>query len=139
MVNRLTDWEPRLVRFLVAQMQAPFAYGRVDCALFAAGAVQAMTGVDLAEGFRGYRSLKAGLKKLQEAGFSDHISLAASLLEECPPAFAHRGDVVVVEGEGGPALGICQGEVVYCMSLREGVVLVPRLNILRAFRVPFPV
>lgn len=138
MVRRFDDWEPRLVEYVVGQMQAPFLYGRLDCALFAAGAVLAMTGSDLADGYRGYRSLKGGQKRLVKQGFADHVELAASLLEEVPPALAHRGDVVVIEGEAGPALGILQGEVVYCLSLANGVVLVPRLNVLRAFRVPFP-
>lgn len=136
-MKRFDDWEPRLVAFVLGRMQAQFAYGVDDCALFAAGAVQAMTGVDLARGFRGYRTLASGRRRLAERGFADHVALAAAHFEEVPPAFAHRGDVAVVEGDGGHALGIVQGEVVYVLQPVGGVGLVPITSALRAFRVPF--
>ncbi|MTH62114.1 hypothetical protein GL300_23225 [Paracoccus litorisediminis] len=115
-------------------MRTSFAYGRHDCALFAAGAVAAMTGTDHARGWRGYRSRAAGLRKLREAGFEDHIALVASHLEEIHPALAAPGDVAVVEGEDGPALGIVQGESIYILQ-REGLGLVSLLAAQRAFRV----
>jgi hypothetical protein len=138
-MKRHHDWEVRLVDYVVPLMGAGFAWGRLDCALFAAGAVQAMTGEDLAKGWRGYRTLAGGMRKLSEAGFEDHVALAASLLEEVPPSLAFRGDVAVVQGDPGLALGIVQGEAVYVMRPSGGIGLVPILSALRAFRVPFPI
>lgn len=138
MIRRLDDWEPRLIGYVMPRMSDGFAWGRNDCALFAAGAVQAMTGVDLAHGYRGYRSLEGGLRRLKARGFEDHIALAASLLEEVPASLAHRGDVAVVQGDPGQALGIVQGEAVYVLRPYGGVGLVPVTEVLRAFRVPFP-
>lgn len=133
-MNRYPDWEVRLVDYLGQIARSPFAYGRNDCALFTAGAIRAMTGEDLARGYRGYRSLKAGHKLLRERGFDDHVALAASLLTEVPPSFAARGDVAVVDGDDGPALGVVQGEAVYVLR-PSGLGLILITKALRAFRV----
>lgn len=134
MADRLPDWQARLTAYLAQVREAPFAWGRHDCALFVAGAVEAMTGEDLARGVRSYRSKAAGLAALQARGHADHEALAAALLEEVPPLLARPGDVVVTDGEGGPALGIVQGEQVYLVGL-EGLGLAPRSAVRRAFRV----
>ena len=133
-MSRRMDWQAALTDYVVGQMRAPFGYGRHDCALFTAGAVAAMTGTDHAVGWRGYRSRAAGPRKLQERGFDDHIALVASLLPEIHPAFAHPGDVAVVAGDDGPALGIVQGEAIYVLR-RDGLGLVPLTSAERAFRV----
>jgi hypothetical protein len=141
-MKRHPDWQARLVAYVVPMMSAPFSPGRVDCALFAAGGVKAMTGKDFARGFRGYRTLRAGLKKLREKGFADHVALAAARLPEVThegqpaPAMAQVGDVAVVETEEGPALGLVQGEAVYVMG-PAGLGLVPLTDprVIRAFRV----
>jgi len=71
-LHRLPDWRPRLVSFVNSVRARPFAYGTHDCALFAAGAVEAMTGVDLAKDWRGaYSSLKEGLHVLRNLPWSD--------------------------------------------------------------------
>lgn len=133
-LSRHADWEARLVEYLRPIMSTPFAYGRNDCALFVAGAIQAMTGADLARGFRGYRSLAAGQRILSDKGFSDHVALAAALLEEVPPSMAQAGDVAVVSTDEGPALGLVQGECIYLLR-RDGVGLLSILSAERAFRV----
>lgn len=132
--ERFTDWQARLTAFLAAQRGVPFRPGRMDCALFAAAAVQEMTGTDIARGFRGYRTLAEGLRKAQEKGFADHVAVFAAALPEIAPHDAAPGDVAVVPGEGGAAMGIVQGRLVYVMGLR-GPALVRRSMIERAFRV----
>ena len=133
-MKRHDDWQGRLTDYVVPLMGAEFSFGQLDCALFAAGAVKAMTGKDLAWGFRSYRTLKGGLKKLKAAGYDDHIALAADKLPEIPPSFAQVGDVAVVETDEGPALGVVQGETIYVMRL-DGLGLVPLTTATRAFRV----
>lgn len=134
-MTRLIDWRTRLVAYIAQHAGSEFRPGRMDCALFAAGAVAAMTGVDPARGWRGaYRSLKVGQEKLQAAGHADHVAFLASLLPEVPTAFAHQGDVAVVEDDGVPCLGIVQGEMIYVVTL-QGFGLVPRERMVRAFSV----
>ena len=113
---RLTDWRPRLSAYMAETAHQGFRYGSNDCALFAAGAVRAMTGHDPAAGYRGsYTTLEGGLKRLRKAGFADHIDQAASLFEEIHTAFAQVGDIAMIEGPEGPVLGIVVGEMVACL------------------------
>jgi hypothetical protein len=133
---RRADWQLQLIQFMGDAARTPFQPGVHDCALFAAGAVFAMTDVDFAADFRGqYTTIKGGLKLLQKAGYSDHVALAAQLFEEIPPAFAAVGDLAVVPDAQGDALGIVQGSGIYVLTLdRLGVVSL--LTASRAFRVP---
>jgi hypothetical protein len=123
-------WQARLTDFLRANHGRPFAPGEWDCAIWAAGAVQAMTGEDHLRGLKGYRTIEEGKRRLQARGYDDHIAYVAAFLPEVPPAFAQPGDVAVIEGQ---SLGIVQGERVYCFG-RNGFGVVPFTVIERAFR-----
>ncbi len=134
-LTRLPDWKPRLTAWLANAALHPFAEGENDCALFFAGAVEAMTGIDPAATWRGrYPNTVAGLRLLRRGGFADHVALAAALLPEMPSAYARTGDGAVVATEDGPALGLVQGEMIYVLGPR-GLSLVPRSRATRAFRV----
>ena len=126
------DCLPMLIAYASDAGQRPFRPGRHDCALFAAGWVKIATGQDPARGWRStYRSLKRGRQLLQEAGFEDHIALAAAHLSEIAPAFALVGDLAVLDDQ---AFGIVAGEMIYCLR-PEGLGLVPRGRMRRAFKV----
>lgn len=133
---RRPDWKVRLTDYVARAARVPYAIGRHDCALFAAGAVEAVTGRDPASGWRGaYDTKIAGLKALRRAGHDDHLAATAALLEEIHPAFAAAGDIAAVRDaeSGSLVLGVVQGEMVYV--LREtGLGLVPRSAMVRAFR-----
>lgn len=132
---RLSDWRQRLISYLHAARKKPFVYGQHDCTLFAADAVQAMTGADHGAKYRGkYKTLSGGLRLLKKSGFEDNIAFVASILTECPAIMAQPGDVAVIDAPDGPALGIVQGESVYAVS-QSGLALVPLTAARRAFRV----
>lgn len=132
---RLPDWRQRLRAYISECRRKPFRPGQHDCALFAAGAVEALTGMDPAASWRGkYRSLKAGQAALQEAGFTDHIEAVASLFPEVPPSLAHVGDLAVVDGDTAPALGVFQGAAVFVLR-PDGMAVVDRMEVRKAFRV----
>lgn len=100
-LRRLPDWECRLAAYVAAARNAAEAGGADGrlCALVAAGAVEAMTGTNPALRFRGrYARVARDLEGTIERLFA-----------EVPPALAQRGDVALMMGEGGPALGICFG------------------------------
>lgn len=121
-----------LITYAAEAGQRPFRPGRHDCALFAAGWVKLATGQDLARGWRStYRSLKRGQHLLEEAGFADHVALAAEHLPEVAPAFAQIGDIAVLEDN---AFGITAGEMIYCLK-PKGLGLVARAQMRRAFKV----
>lgn len=132
---RRPDWLARLTVYLAAAARQPYAIGTHDCALFAAGAVEAVTGHDPAAVWRGaYDSKMAGLRLLRAAGHDDHLAATSATLPEIAPPFAAPGDIAAVhDGAGQTALGVVQGEMVYV--LREtGLGLVPRTAMFRAWR-----
>ena len=129
--NKLPDWRNRLIAFLSANHRRPYEPGRWDCAIWAAGAVEAMTGIDYMRGFRGYRTIAEGHRKLRAKGFEDHVALVASVLPEVPAPFAQPGDVAVIDGL---SLGIVQGHLVYGFG-ENGFGTMPLTAIGRAFRV----
>ena len=133
-MKRFDDWQPRLIAYLHAVARRPFEEGKHDCAMFCAGAIRAMTGIDLAWGWRGYSSTRGGLRKLKAAGHGSHVDLLASMLEEIPPAFALPGDAAAVAQDGIPALGIVQGARIYVAG-PQGLLTLPRTVATRAFRV----
>ena len=136
MITRKAGWHAALVQYLGEISRAPYCPGQNDCALFAAGAVAAMTGVDLAEPFRGqYDTLAGGFAMLQSAGYQDHVALAAASFEEIHPVLAAPGDLAVLPGPAGAALGIVQGEGIYALT-EVSLGLVPLDFATRAFRVP---
>lgn len=134
-MTRLSDWHSRLTAYLHEARARPFEYGRHDCATFAAGAIEAMTGDDLAATWRGrYRTMLGGLRVLRKEGYGDHIALADRYFEEIPVALACPGDIAVVQGPDGKARGIVQGGAIYVLA-PAGLGLVPLLSAERAFRV----
>lgn len=135
-MTRLPDWRTRLTAYLAEVARRPFRPGSMDCAMFVAGAVKAMTGEDPAAGFRGrYYSLSGGRRLVTAAGHADMIGVAAAQFPEVAPIFAQAGDIAVVDGDdGAPAFGLVQGALIY-VRRPEGLGLVPLTDARRAFRV----
>lgn len=136
-ITRLPDWRSRLTVHLTNVARTPFSYGQHDCALFAAGCVEVMTGVDLAARYRGlYRSLKGGLKLAAQDGFDSPLAIVRMTFAEVPAAFAQVGDIMVLREHAGiEALGIDVGERI--AVLREGELgMAHRDAAIAAFRVP---
>jgi hypothetical protein len=128
--RKLPDWRERLIAFLSQNRLREFQIGTWDCVIWTAGAVEAMTGVDHLRGYRGYRSIADGHRRLRDKGYADHVAFVAATFPEVEPAFAQPGDVAVI---GDAALGIVQGAQVYCFG-QNGFGLAPFTAIERAFR-----
>ena len=109
-IYRRGDWESRLADFLSSRENLEFKYGVNDCCLFVADAVKVMTGIDPAGDFRGkYKNLlgsKRILKGLGVRGLVELITRDYGFEEIDNPAFAHRGDVVLVESAPGDTMGL---------------------------------
>lgn len=86
---------------------SPFKWGQNDCALFAADAIQAITGVDIADDFRGtYKSEKSAMKAIASVAGGSTLADAAAycaskhgLEEHQYPLMAKRGDLVIVRNK----------------------------------------
>lgn len=88
----------------------PFARGTNDCCMFAADAVRAMTGHDLAAQWRGtYNDDRGALRLIQRLGGMEKIGALAG--DPIPPLCADVGDVGLVVVEGVEALAVCVGAV----------------------------
>lgn len=111
-MTRLPDWETRLHAALITRTSTHFEWGTHDCALFACDCVLAMTGVDIADWFRGkYRSRNGALRIMRKfTGGYGLDSLAEKIaaqhrIHEVKMTEAKRGDIVLVDANG-PTLGI---------------------------------
>ncbi len=122
MIERYPDWETRLSSWIGAHQDAVFEWGKNDCALFAGGAVAAITGFDATAPFRGRYTTKTGAARALirygagtlEATFDSHLPQTA-------PAFARRGDVVLLPKKTGDAVGICIGADAVFIGEENGV------------------
>ena len=110
MTDRLPDWEDRLHDYLAGLAGASFAWGTLDCALFAAGAVLAMTGDDPAAAFRDrYGTARGSVRALRKWGAGTLEATIAATFADRPLAFARRGDLALVDGPLGASVGVVVG------------------------------
>lgn len=127
------DWRRQLDEFLAHRQDMPFLWGVRDCALFAADAVAAMTGVDVAAAWRERYSTARGAARILRgrrlADFAVEV-LGTPLLN---PLTARYGDIGIVLLSPGQTLGVVTGPHVACQG-SSGIVLVPIRNVSMAWR-----
>ncbi len=131
-MSRLPDWQARLTAALMEKRHTPG-----NCAEFAADMCLAMTGVDHAAPFRGrYTTINGGYRVLRKAGYSDHVDFVQKNFVEKLVVDAVPGDIVVLDGDDGPTVGVVQGSAgCYVPSGRGMVGIVPISTVIRAFEV----
>jgi len=102
-ITRLENSEKLLSQYLRERIAAPFVWGQNDCILFAADAVMAMTGTDLAADYRGTYSDEAGAAALLESlgGIESLITNSLGIEPHQNWRRAFRGDVVLIDGGNG--------------------------------------
>ena len=137
-LKRLPDWRARFAAEMDRQRRDPHAWGHHDCALgLAAGAVVAITGLDLAAPWRGrYATPLGAARVLRCGGFATLGDMVASVLPEVPPAFANIGDIGVLSADGPVAEALCVVDASGLIVMTEdGHGRRPREDMHRAFRV----
>lgn len=105
---RLPNWPALLDAYIERHRGTPFAYGQHDCALFAAGAVQAITGNR--PPMPVWHNARQAMRALFAAG-SLRDAVDAVLPALPGPAHAQRGDVMLVPMVHGPCLAVCAGHL----------------------------
>ncbi|MDS9468216.1 hypothetical protein RGQ15_11625 [Paracoccus sp. MBLB3053] len=137
-LTRLPDWRARFAAEMDRQRCLPFAWGRQDCVIgLACGAVEAITGADLAVGWRSkYKSPKSALKALRAKGYDGVADLVAGHLPEIEPALARIGDLALITDDGplGHAIGIVDASGLIVIT-ETGHGRAPRDRMTRAFQV----
>lgn len=137
-MTRREDWRSRLGAYVASVRVEPYAFGKQDCWLFVAGAIEAMTGTDHAKKHRGrYKTARGALGIMKRAGAEDMAAFAGLHLEEIDaPVFAQIGDVVAIPTDDafGYSLGILNGERVLVVT-PSGIDTRDRSEATRAFEV----
>jgi hypothetical protein len=134
--QKRATWDADLRAYIDVVRGTPFEFGVFDCSTFAAGAVEAMTGVDPAAGFRGqYGGAESGLALVHAAGYLDHVDMAAALFDTVKNRTTARfGDLAAVQTEAGLALGVVIGATILAPTLR-GLGALHLTDAKRVFRV----
>ncbi len=133
-VTRREDWPEQLAATIAAARHRPFEWGTHDCVLFAADGVQAMTGVEHADGVRGtYADALGAMRVLKSLG-GPAVLVTTKLGYPIPVGLAQRGDVLLAVVEDRESLGLCEGAIGWFAGL-DGLVPFPTLQCKTAWRV----
>lgn len=137
---RRSDWERALAAYIAECETRPYAWGEHDCALFAAGAVLAMTGDDPVPEFRGRYTTAAGsARALKRFGAGTLEATLDAKFEQRPIAFARRGDLAFHDGSVGVVMGpfalFVGGIVDEAEHEQAGLIRVPRADWQKAWSV----
>jgi hypothetical protein len=109
-MTRLRDWPSRFAALVAGARARPFAWGSHDCCLWAADAVQALTGRDPAAQWRGTYSSELGAFRIVFT-LGGLPAIAALGGVEIPPGLSVTGDVGTVRWPDGiVSLGVCGGD-----------------------------
>lgn len=118
---RFDDWERRLNLFIESRRDVPFSWGKNDCFMFMADAIQSITGEDIGLRYRGAYFTELGANRIlrRESGLFHGGSglFAHRNIPLIPAKQAARGDAVFVRGNVD-AFGIIglSGDMVLTMT-----------------------
>lgn len=131
--TRLSGWENKLAAYIEAARHEPFAWGRHDCALWAALWVKECTGDDFATPWLGrYSTAKGAALSMRRRGYDGVDAVADAHLAPRAVGLARRGDLVSHPAD--KALGICAGRMGLFVTL-AGLTEVKTLACPRAWAV----
>jgi hypothetical protein len=128
---RRHDWADRLYATVEAFKGTDFEWGENDCCIFVARCVDAMTGSDLVHQLQNIYWDEDGAQAVIGGDLSAAVS---AFLGQPSELRAMRGDVVMVDGGDGFALGICLGQEIAGVG-PDGLRLLPRGEILKVWKV----
>lgn len=94
-MQRLPDWDVRLVDWAATRLGAPFEFGVTNCVQLALEAFDAMTGAEVAAKYRGrYKSEREGRRLMLRERVDPLTGLLNLGCVPVPRGFAQRGDIV---------------------------------------------
>lgn len=131
-LERFPDWAPRLNKYIIEVRDHKFEPGVHDCCTFVAGAIQAMTGVDVMPEYRGqYTTLEEGEAALAQLGQGKlYRTITRKLGRSIRGVFGAKGDVAFYQG----CCGIVLGRLAMFIG-EEGYVYAPISRLQRVWRV----
>lgn len=121
--------------YLAEASARPFDWGNANCCHLAAGWVAARTGVDPMAGLPDTPTERAARRLIATLGGTLADAWTRQLgREPIAPAMAQVGDVVLLELEGRPVVGICNGTTAVAALDAGGVAFVPMAHATHAWR-----
>ena len=130
MLKRRNDWQIKLSEYLHKVKDKKFKWGTHDCVMHSVNAVRAITGKDLAKGYRQSYKTKAKAYAIVARDFDkDTDNMFIKYLGEFKTNIkkAKRGDVVRITFEGDKAYGIIDdtGRFIAMVTPKDGLIRVP--------------
>lgn len=119
-MTRRPDWAARMFDTFDAHSGRPFEWGKDDCCLFVARVVDAMTGSQFASDLAALYHDETSANALIDGagGLEGAVSAILGASKAADEYRAMRGDVVLIDGGLGDAVGICRGIDVLAMGPR---------------------
>ncbi len=140
-MHRKDSWLDDLAIYINQTMHKRFRWGSHDCIIFATGAVEAMTGVNVIYDLQGYRNTREALKALMKYSGRDLEGACVAVAEhhkipEIPPDLAgHTGDIVLLKEGGfiGETLALCYSGFLFAPG-EKGLMVMSDEKAVRAWR-----
>jgi hypothetical protein len=130
---RRDDWVEQMWLAIEDHADTEFVWGVNDCCLFVARVVDAMTDSDIETQLNAaYTDEETALAYI--ASFGSLEAAVSSHLGQPEPGRPLRGDVVLIDGGDGPALGILVGGYIAGMG-PNGFVYLPRSEALQRWAI----
>ena len=141
-MQRVEGWEKKLNARIENHLVLKQVWGEVDCCMFPCDWIIEATGsADPAKDFRGRYKTKIGANRAIKEFAGDLMGVAERItlelaMEEIMPLKARRGDLAIVPGNGGDALGVVDmtGRMVAVQG-KDGLKFVQINNALKTWRV----
>lgn len=123
-------------RVIAEEMARPYKYGEADCWLFGCRIADALDpSRKMAATYEGrYKTQKAAQRLLLKMGHRSLADVLRTHLEECPPAAARMGDLVVVDRDGEEHVAICTTSTRFLGKIESGPVWFALQDVTAAFR-----
>lgn len=140
-LKRFENWPELLYGYVESVKDKPFQYGTHDCALFTCNAINIMTGVDLAQPFRGkYKTSRGAYGALKRFSGGGLLETSMKIFgkyncEVIPHTMAQRGDAILSGIGGETVLGLIGLDGKAIFSGENGVVANQEAEPIIAWRV----
>jgi len=127
------NWAYSLGEYINSIHHKPFKHGEHDCGILAAGCIKALTGVDAMPEMN-YSSAAGAARECKRICGSPYVDdLIAYLANEhnwteVTPAFAHRGDLIVIGTKKNARLAIVSLHGTYLMTPGDNGLLYERFD-----------
>jgi len=134
-MQRLDDWEKRLIALANEWRTRPYVYGISDCGCFAQAAIEAVTGVALLSDVERPRGWLSAAKFMIAHGWDSVEDMATELLgAPVEPSLSGPGDIVSFSEGGESHLAVRVGSVALSPS-GKGLIVVAAGSWRRAWKV----